>query len=136
MNNLIEPTTKYINKIENSWHYLNCPKHMLNHDLDCQFRQAMGYDDKQMAVKFITDYLKSYNVPNSLNTAIRFVTWRMSIKLKEFNDININPYVDETPKHIEAKHKHICEWTEANTTYYHGMFGGGVNTVPTYNFNN
>lgn len=132
MKNLIEPTEKYINRIEHSWHYLNCPKHMLNHDLDCQFRQAMGYNDKQMAIKFITDYLKFYNVPKPLETAIKFVEWRMSISITEFNKININSYVDNTPPHINAKHKIICDWTEANTTYYPALYGGGVNNVPTY----
>jgi len=133
MKNLIEPTEKYIDRIENSWHYLNCPKHMLNHDLDCLYRQAMGFDNnKILAIKYISDYLNTYNVPKPLETATKFVNWRMSISLKDFIVLNVNNYVNNTPQHIDIKHKHICDWVESHTTYYPALYGGGVNYVPTY----
>jgi hypothetical protein len=127
MKNLIEPSEKYIQYIENSWHYLNCPKHMLNHNLDSLYRQGIVID-RQTTIDLITHYLIKYDIKKPLNTAINFVNWRTSISINEFKKININSYVDNTPKHIEAKHRLICEWTEKNTKYSNGI----VIYVPSY----
>jgi len=89
MNYLVEPSSKYVDRILNSWHYLNCPKHMLNHDLDCVYRQGIVHD-KETAIKFVTDYLRYYDIKNPIQTATEFVNWRDSITLKEFDTINVN----------------------------------------------
>lgn len=131
MNNLIEPTAKYIDRVENSWNYLNSPKHMLNHDLDCVYRQFI-VDDKETAIKNVADYLRYYGMKNPIETATKFVNWRDGIKLAEFDSINVNPYIDKTPAHIDAKHKRICDWIDEHTTYYSPIYGGGVKEIPSY----
>jgi hypothetical protein len=130
---LIKPSAKYINRIENSWHYLNCPKHMLNYDLDCLYRQAKGLENGK-EVDYISDYLKHYDISEPRKKAEEFVKFRSSISLQEFNKINVNSYIEKTPAHIDAKHKSICEWTDRYTTYYPAIYGGGIKSVPSYPF--
>lgn len=104
---------------------------MFNHDLDGMFRQGI-VQSKETAIKFIVDYLKLYGINNPMETATKFVDWRNSINIVEFNKINVNSYIDKTPAHIDKKHKMINEWIEAHTTYYSPIYGGGVKSVPTY----
>ena len=130
---LIEPSEKYIEKTENSRNFLNCPKHMLNHDLDCLYRQAKGLQNGK-EIDYISDHLKHYGISEPRKKAEEFVKFRSSISLREFNKINVNPYIEKTPAHIEAKHKYICNWTDKNTTYYPAIYGGGIKSVPSYPF--
>ena len=128
---LVEANFKYINKVENSANYLNCPKHILNHALDCMYRQGIVIS-KERAIQYVYEYLKEYDIPEPKTTAIKFVEWRDSISMQEFNLINVNPYIDKTPPHIEAKHKIICDWVDKNTTYYPAIYGGGIKNIPTH----
>lgn len=133
MKNLIIPTPKYIEKVENSRNYLNCPKHMINHDVDCLYRQGIVID-RETAVRYISGYLKYYGITNPTDTATKFVEWRSTITIREFNKINVNSYIEKTPKHIDHKHRRINQWIDDNTTYHSAIYGGGVNTVPSYPF--
>lgn len=125
---LVEPNGKFIERVEHSAHFLNCPKHMLNHTLDSIYRQ-FNYD-KNEAIKQIKSYLKSYSIEKPLEQAKAFVEWRSSITMQEFNKINVNSYIDNTPKHIDAMLKHQCDWIDAHTTYY--PFSGVVKNIPNY----
>ena len=120
---LIEPNKKYINYIENSKHYLNDPKYMLNHDLDCLYRQGIVFS-KEKAIEYVENYLKFYQINSN---ATKWVEWRDSIDIVKFNKLNKNTYIDKMPKHIYKKHKHICDWTDRNTTYKYGY-----PNVPSY----
>lgn len=117
MSYLVTPSDKYIERIENSKHMLNCPKHMLNHDLDCLYRQSIknGID---ASIKLVENYLKLYLIDEPITTARNFVVWRDGIKLHEFNAVNVNSYVDKLPLHIIKKDRMICKWIEEHTEYY------------------
>ncbi|MCK9544640.1 MAG: hypothetical protein M0R03_21680 [Novosphingobium sp.] len=125
---LIEPNEKYIERVEGSAHFLNCPKHMLNHTLDCIYLQF--HENKKEAIEQIKSYLKSYSIPKPEQQAKEFVEWRSSISMKEFMNLNTNPYVDNTPKHITDMLNHQCEYIESHTTYY--PFTGIRKNQPSY----
>jgi len=126
---LLNPTEKYINYIENSKHYLNCPKYMFNYDLDCMYRQGVG-DGK--AVENVEFYLKKYDYPSPNETAKEFVDFRNSISLKDFDNLNINPYIKETPLHIINFSNRINKWVEARKEYY--PFTDILKSFPDYPF--
>ena len=135
MNKLVEPNQNYIKRIENSWNLLNCPKHMLNHDLDCIYRQFVTTHTKDFVIQTIANHLKHYGITEPVPKATEFVEWRHQLTTPEFNKININSYiVNGTPIHIDKKNDSISAWIESHTTYYPAIYGGGVNYVPTYPF--
>jgi hypothetical protein len=129
---LQEPTQKYVNHVFNSWNFLNCPKHMFNHDLDCLYLQGIVIS-KETAIKYVEEHLQRYGNPNPHSNAVFFVAWRDKLTMAEFMTANVNKYIDNTPPHIEALNKKINDWTDANTTYYSAIYGG-VKDVPTYQF--
>jgi hypothetical protein len=113
---LVEANRKYIERVEGSAHFLNCPKHMLNHTLDSIYLQF--HKDEKEAIQQIKSYLKSYGIEKPEQQAKQFVEWRKTITTREFMKLNTNPYVDNTPKHITDMLNHQCEWIESHTTYY------------------
>ena len=125
---LVEANQKYIERVEGSPHFLNCPKHMLNHTLDCIYRQF--HENKKEAIEQIKSYLKSYGIEKPLEQAKTFVEWRSSISIQEFDKENANSYIDNTPKHIDSMLKHQCDWIESHTTYY--PFTGIRKNQPSY----
>ena len=125
---LVETNRNYVERVEGSKHFLNCPKHILNHTLDCFYRQF--HDNKAKAIEVIHSYLKDYNIESPKQKAIQFVEWRSSITIQEFNNINVNSYVDNSPKHINDMLNHQCNWIETNTTYF--PFTGIKNKQPSY----
>ena len=88
---LIVANQKYVERVENSKHFLNCPTHMLNNTLDCFYRQF--HNNLNRAESTIYEYLKSYGYSNPKKKARDFVVWRDSITLKEFNRKGfVDPY--------------------------------------------
>ncbi len=126
---LLEPTEKYTNFIQGSKHYLNCPKHMFNYDLDCMYRQGCS-DGKE--ISFVADYLKLYNYPKPFEAAKEFVEARSRIKLREFDMMNKNPYIENPPAWTIAKTERISAWTKAHTEYY--PFSDVPRNQPSYPF--
>ena len=118
--NLLEPTQKYINYIEHSKHYLNCPKCMFNSDLDSMYRQGCM---NETSVDKVAWLLKYYNYPNPTKTATEFVEQRNKISLKEFDTLNVNSYIQRTPEHIVVQHKQISHWFATHNKTQHTIFG-------------
>lgn len=132
MEHLIEPTEKYIFRIENSWHYLNCPKHMLNHNLNSMYLAGIN-KNKEYAIELVLFYLRDRNYKStSRKTAVMFVEWRSTITLEEFNLININSYNNKLPDHIIALNNKVNDWIKKNTTYY--PFTDIIKNNPSYPF--
>lgn len=116
---LLEPTEKYVNFIENSKHFLNCPKHMFNHDIDCLYRQGIAFSEDK-AIEFVTNHLLYYGFKKPRQTAVKWVKWRDNITTQEFNKINVNSYIDYLPPHTKQRADYIDQWTEAHTKYLYG----------------
>lgn len=110
---LIEPTPKFVEYVYLSSHYLNCPKHILNHTLDCFYRQF--YDNHDKAVNAIADTLKKYQFTKPIETAKQFVFERSQTKMAEFDELNVNAYIDKTPDHIQKRNEYLNRWYMANT---------------------
>jgi hypothetical protein len=110
---LLEPTQSFSSKVLASKDYLNCPKFILNHRLDCFYRQF--YDNPQKAIEVISKELVKYNFTNPIKSAREFVEWREGIKTAEFNRLNVNSYIEETPAFVDARHKHLSDWIERHT---------------------
>lgn len=110
---LLIPTIKFVEFVENSTNYLNCPKHIFNHWLDCTFRQfhEQGSD---VQVQKICEFLRQCKYEKPLSAAKKFVEERENISTKEFSKLNVNSYIDKLPVHIEHKHKRINAWYDAN----------------------
>jgi hypothetical protein len=68
---LVQANDKYTKRVEGSKHFLNCPTHMLNHTLDCFYRQY--HDNKEKAVEVIANYLKSHGYKRVKTLAKEFV---------------------------------------------------------------
>lgn len=129
---ILEPTQQYINFIENSAHYLNCPKHMFNHTLDSVYRQGMGFNSIEKAIENVTSILEYYKYPSPRKTAVTFVSEREGITIKEFNALNRNTYIDNLPLKMEKRHEYLNRWFEAHTTYPYRY--SSVKVVASYPF--
>lgn len=129
MNKLIEPSDKYVTRIEGSKHFLNHPKHMLNHDCDCLYRAGIVISP-DTAIKYVADYLRSYDIENPMKQATEFVRWRETLTMAQFSEINVNPYVENTPPHLLTRLKHQVAWQEAHTEYY--PWTDVIKSIPSY----
>ena len=130
-NGLILPSEEFIDYVEHSAQFLNCPKAILNDNLDSMFRQF--YTDENAAYDAILSYLKKYKIQSPAKQALDFVVWRKSISMNDFRTINVNSYIDNLPERMERKNDEVNAYIEKGTTYYHGAYGsGGVSTVPSY----
>ena len=123
---LLEPLQSYTNYIERSAHFLNCPKHMFNHELDCAYRQG-ALDNKSL--ELVIDMLKYFNYPSPVENAKKFVEARSKMSMQEFNKLNVN--FETIPVRLLKRNESISNWIKENTTYY---FNGIVNSVPSYPF--
>ena len=106
---LLEPTEKYSKYIFNSKHYLNCPKHMFNFNVNSLVR---GYD-REIAISNLRWFFGKYGYP--LKDVESIVDYHMNIKVWNFDKINVNSYIDNPPKWTESKSKSIEEWVRNNT---------------------
>jgi len=127
---LIEPTETFVNRVLESKHFLNCPKHLFNYHLDCMFRQGMGGKGKEEALENVLFYLNKYGVASAKIKAKTFVEWRSSITVQKFDEINVNDYVDNPPAYITKMLNQQQTWTKAHTEYY--PFTGIVKFIPSY----
>jgi len=109
---LLNPTAKYIDYVFHSEMYLNCPKCRFNEALDSMYRHGC-MEGKE--VENVEWFLRLCKYPDARKAAIKFVAEREKITLKEFDEMNVNSYIDNLPKHIELHHKRINAWIEANT---------------------
>ena len=134
---LVSPSFEFVNYVERSAHFLNCPKHILNHDLDCMYRQSKGLNNGK-AVEWISSYLKQYKIENPIESAKSFVAFRESISIREFNELNVNSYIDKLPPHIQAKNNSVSKWIEQHTEYYPTLWGGAgkkiIKSIASYPF--
>ncbi len=85
---LLDPNDKYIKYIQTSKHYLNDPKHMFNSDA-----HSIGRLQGEQA---LIDWLKGYQYPKPIQTAQYIMQNIVSVKYPEFNQINVNTYIDKT----------------------------------------
>ena len=108
---IFNPTDKYINYIENSKHYLNCPKHMFNDQLHSMIRLCKGHLD--IARERVRDAFKHYGMP--LKDIDKVIEWHWNISQAELNKLNPNPYLDKLPQHIIDKDNEIHAWVKRNT---------------------
>ncbi len=106
---LLEPTNKYIDHNFRSKHYLNCPKHMFNSNVNDLVR---GYTTEK-ATANLRDMFTYYGYP--LKNLAEIVEYHQNIHVQEFNKLNVNPYIDKTPPHIEARSRYIDGWVKCNT---------------------
>lgn len=117
MNKLINPSDKYVTRIEGSKHFLNHPKHMLNHDCDCLYRQGIVISP-DTAIKYVADYLNLYHIESPIKQATEFVRWRQTLTMVQFVEINVNAYIENTPQALLIKLDHQIAWQKAHTEYY------------------
>lgn len=123
---LLNPTDKYVNYISNSAHYLNCPKHMFNFEINCLVR---GYD-REKAISNLRWFFKMYGF--SLKEVDTIVDYHHNIRLSDFEKINENPYILNPPTWLETKTRAIDEWVKKNTepvTYWNRF-----PSIPSYPF--
>jgi len=129
---LLEPTTKFVEYVFLSSHYLNCPKHILNHTLDCIYRQF--HDNHELAIKHITDILKKYEFSQPKTMAEIFVKERNQIKYSDFIKLNVNNYINITPEHIKKRDNFLNDWYKRNTKE-EWRYGNLVSrNEPSFNF--
>lgn len=114
---ILEPTEQYIKFIENSAHYLNCPKHMFNEALDSVYRQGMGFNNTEKAIEYVSTLLEYYKYPKHRQVAEQFVAERGGITIQEFNKLNPNSYIEVLPERMQKRHEYLNQWFEAHTTY-------------------
>lgn len=125
---ILSPSEKYINYIENSRHYLNCPKHMFNHQIHSIIRLCHGHLD--IARQRVRDAFTYYNMP--LKDIDKLIEWHWNISEEEFNKLNPNPYIDKLPQHIIERDNRINAWIKTNTEP--ATIWGNYEIVPSYPF--
>ena len=123
---ILKPTLKFINYIEQSIHYLNCPTHMFNESLHSLYRQGVH---NNTSVKNIIVMLEMYNYPKPNITAYWLVNQYKTISIKDFNKLNVNAYtylkISELPEHIQRFDKRLTTYFEENKEYYwNGVYKG------------
>ena len=120
----IEPSDKYVDYIFNSEHYLNSPKFMLNYQLECLYRQARGLENNK-EIEFVADFLKRFQISKPVENAKKFVEFRSSISIQEFEVLNENSYFNNLPADIEKRHEYINNWYKSHTKYFSPIYTGG-----------
>ena len=128
---LLEAPLPYINYIESSAHFLNCPTHMFNHDLHAIYRQF--YYNGVLAITYQLAtllYTWGYSKSEAYKTADELYEFYSNISTQEFNKLNKNWEV--IPERMEIKNREVTNYIERGTTYY--PFTGIKKHVPNYPF--
>jgi hypothetical protein len=112
---LIEPTQKYRDEIFLSHHYLNCPKFMFNYQIRC----IIKHNPDNMVRKVVEDIFKFYKL--SLKLVDDCIKFHRNTSEKVFDEMNVNPYIDNPPQHIITRSEYIEKWTKSNTYYEYGL---------------
>lgn len=112
---LIQPSSKYNDKIYLSHHYLNCPKYMFNYQIRC----IINHTSDDLVKRVVQDIFKYYKIP--LKLVDDCVEYHKKTSQKEFDEINVNSYIDNTPEHIIKRSEYIDNWTKKNTYYEYGL---------------
>jgi len=107
---LLEPSEKYIDFVENSHHYLNCPKHKLNEDIRTQIRH--NWNDTDAAKAVVKAALKYYNI--KCNNLDKLIFDHIHTSEADFMKLNVNTYIDKLPPHIYNLSKCIDDWYKAH----------------------
>lgn len=128
---ILEAPLGYINYIESSAHFLNCPTHMFNHDLHAVYRQfyynGVLKNTHQLATML---YTWGYSKKEAWKKADDLYSFYSSISTQDFNKLNKN--WDVIPERMEEKNKQVCQYIERGTTYY--PMSGIKKHVPSYPF--
>ena len=128
---ILEAPLSYINYIESTAHFLNCPTHMFNHDLHTTYRQFI-YDGvltntHQLAIML---YTWGYTKKNAWKTAHDLYLFYLNISTQDFNKLNKN--WDVIPERMEQKNREVSQYIERGTTYY--PMSGIKSYTPSYPF--
>lgn len=110
---LLESNAVYDDVVLHSKCLLNCPKSILNDVADAIYRQF--HDNKNEAIKSIGLLLRKFKFSNPVKLATNFVEWRSNISMKEFNQINVNSYIDNCPKQVLDMAEYIDNFIKAHT---------------------
>lgn len=129
---LVETNYSFSEYVLRSADYLNCPKFILNGFLDCIYRQF--YDDTNKAEKSITELLRKYNFSEPHKKAAQFVNWRKSIKMEQFNKLNVNSFIDNVPLYVLRKHDSVNEWFKNHTKNVYSFGQIVYRSVQSYPF--
>jgi hypothetical protein len=120
---LLNPPQKYINYVENSLHYMNCPKHMYNEDLHTVGR-LQGFEP-------LVNFLKWAGCTTPIKTANYVLENIVKIKYPEFAKLNTNSYINKDIKDLNANcrltHKKFeiefaKYWDDHNKTFRLGKY--------------
>jgi hypothetical protein len=126
---ILEAPQSYVNYIESSAHFLNCPTHMFNDDLHGVYRQF--YTDPTFYIKeqlTIVLHTFGYTKTKARAVANNLYQFYKGIGTQEFNKLNKN--WDVIPERMEAKNRQVTAFIENGTTWKYGMKW----SVPTYPF--
>ena len=107
---LLEPSEKYIYHIENSHHFLNCPKHRLNENIRRLIKH--NWNDTVTAKAVVKAALSHYNI--SCNNLDKLIFDHIHTSEADFNKLNVNTYIDNLPPHIYNLSKRIDDWYKLN----------------------
>lgn len=114
-NNLVQPHERFINRVLNSWSYLNPPITILNEALNSLYSQGCSTDE-------LWNYLKKYNDPSTPRYVIEnFLKWRRSISYDTFKKTNSAEYdLKNLPKAVKDVDDCITNFynDESNYTYF------------------
>ena len=109
---LLEPTDKYIEYIENSWHYLNQPKFMFNSNISDLVR---GYTFSEAKDNLLC-FFKQFKFP--IKSIDEIIEYHSNIKYSEFKLINNQ---NDTPAWAISYTDKINAWVKSHTkpaTYF------------------
>ena len=123
---LLEPTGKYINYVCNSKHYQNCPKFMLNYQIRCIIRLT----ESSKVVNVVREIFQYYKLPLKLVDGC--IKYHTTTSENDFYEINVNPYLDNTPPHVAQITERIDRWIAANTEPV--TFMNPFPNIPSYPF--
>lgn len=109
----MHPNWKYVNYVNNSQHYLNSPKCLLNEKLYHNARQTVHFT-KEQRVEYVHDIIKKYACKSDKKTAIKIVEQFENLSIQEFAKLNPNEFRDNqpTPKWIEESIRQTKEYED------------------------
>ena len=127
---LLEPTDKYINFIHRSAHFMTSPKHRFNEEINMLIR---GYDKATAFGNIVVLFnLAKFKASDTLINDL--VDFHQGIHVQKFMKMNVNELTPDDEQRIERRSNEVNSYIKNGTTYYPAMFGGGVNTVPSFPF--
>ena len=117
---ILKAPQTFINYVEKSAHFLNCPNQIFNEDLNATYRQFVLLKTEKEVIIHIANvlYTFGYTKKKAYENAKELYHFYYYTTMKIFNRLNVSSFINGVPKRLLDKSKEIDRIIESRKSWY------------------